>query len=101
MYSHNGIKVNFRIALNKNPQTNNRIRNKVFDAFTPYLKKADVKHKRATFRKEKETMLLAQVTEIDMSITYKELTSNLLKFKTVLDEFVDDYNNLDTQLNKV
>ena len=92
LYSHNSIKINFRIDLNNNPQTNNKIRNKIFDAFTPYLKKASVKHKKAKFRKAKETILLAHVTALDTSIKYSELISNLVQYKTVLDEFVDNYN---------
>lgn len=92
LYSNYTIKINFRIDLNKNSQTNNKIRNKIFDDFNPYLENADIKYKKPTFRKANKTMLLAQVINLDNSIYYNDLKDILLKHKLVLDEFVSDFN---------
>lgn len=91
LYSDKNIKIDYRINVNNHPQTNNKNRNKIYSAFKPYLDNAGIKHTKPRFRKAKETMLLAQEIVFDTSIHHTELVDNLLKYKTVLDEFVDNY----------
>jgi hypothetical protein len=88
------IKINFRLDLNGETQTNNKLRNKIFTAFQPYLEKAEIKYKKATFRKAKKTILLAQIIDFESSINHIGLRDNLIKYKKVLDVFVNDYNQL-------
>ncbi|MBU2905122.1 PD-(D/E)XK nuclease family protein [Arenibacter algicola] len=92
VYSEKNIKINFRVAVKNYPQTNNRNRNKIYSAFKPYLVGAGIKHKKPTFRKAKETMLLAQVTELDDSLIYNDLVALLVNYKNVLDDFIDNQN---------
>ena len=91
-YSNNTIRVNFRIGLNNNPQTNKKLRDKIFNAFQPYLDKARIQYKKPAFRKASKTMLLAQIININLSINHHELKELLLKYRQILIEFVDDYN---------
>lgn len=91
VYSDENIKIDYRIDVNNHSQTNNKNRNKIYNAFKPYLDNADIKHTKPRFRKAKKTMLLAQGIVFDTSIRHTELVDNLLKYKAVLDEFVDNY----------
>lgn len=91
VYSDKNIKIDYRINVHNHPQTNNKNRNKIYSAFKPYLDNAGIKHTKPRFRKAKGTILLAQGIVFDTSIHHTELVDNLLKYKAVLDEFVDNY----------
>lgn len=94
LYSVDQIKINFRVGVNNHHQTNNKNRNKIYNAFRPYLENAGIKHKKPTFRKAKETMLLAQTTDLDNTLKYNELVKFLVKYKTVLDDFIDNHESI-------
>lgn len=91
VYSDKKVKIDYRINVNNHPQTNNKNRDKIYNAFKPYLDNAGIKHTKPRFRKAKGTMLLAQQIVFDPSMNHTGLVDNLLKYKAVLDEFVDDF----------
>lgn len=88
--SNNQIKVNYRIDVKNHPQENSFNRNKIYNAFKPYMDSAGIYHKKPTFKRAKESMLLAQVTNLDTSLMYNGLVELLMKYRNVLDNFIDN-----------
>ena len=91
--SNNQIKVNYRIDVRNHPQENNSNRNKIYNAFKPYLDNAGITHRKPMFKGAKESMLLAQITDPIDSLNYQELVDLLLKYRKVLDSFIDNQEN--------
>jgi hypothetical protein len=89
-FSNKGLNVQFRVGLNKNHQSNPNLRNKIYDAFLPYLKDNNIAIKKATFRKAKQTLLLGKVTNLDSSIHCKDFVPFLEKCQAVMKQFVAD-----------
>lgn len=89
---HHKIRINFRLGNLKNHhQTNSKNRDLIFEAFSPILTANNIKHQIPTFKKAKETILLANVKEIDKSLNHKQLTELLHNYRTILHEFVNEY----------
>jgi hypothetical protein len=89
-FSKQNIDLQFRIGLKNNKLRNPTVRNKVYNAFLPYLKENNIEIKRATFRKAKQTLLLGKVTNLNSAIDHMEFVSILEKCQAVMKNFVAD-----------
>lgn len=89
LYSkHNGMKVNLRLSLMGNTQTNPYLRNKVFDALQSFLLEKGITCKRAKFTKAKQTIKLAEVSNLDKTLHYTGFVKQLEQYKNLLKAFV-------------
>lgn len=96
LYSnHNGMKVNYRLSLLGNTQTNAYVRNKVFDALQPFLFEKGINCKKAKFTKAKQTIKLAEVSNLDKTVEYKAFVEQLEVYKNTLNVFVENFNVVD------
>tara|TARA_R110002051_G_scaffold324497_2_gene422040 strand:+ start:350 stop:1399 length:1050 start_codon:yes stop_codon:yes gene_type:complete len=92
LYSnHNGMKVNYRLSLLGNTQTNAYVRNKVFHALQPFFLEKGITCKRAKFTKAKQTIKLAQVTNLDKTLKYKAFVKQLEIYNSVVSAFINEY----------
>lgn len=92
-FSRGKINISFRIGLKGNHQKNNKNRNKIYNAFKPYLDKENISHKKAHFRAAKDTLKLVELTEISGGVYYKDLISILEYNELIIKGFTNDYND--------
>lgn len=92
-FSRGKIKISFRIGLKGHRQKNNKNRNKIYNAFKPYLDKENIRYKKAHFRAAKDTIKLVELNEINGSFHYKDLISLLEKNKKISNKFTKEYTN--------
>jgi hypothetical protein len=93
-FSRGKIMLSYRIGLKGNKQKNNKNRNKIYDAFKPYIENANISHKKAHFRAAKDTIKLVDIHEISDAIYYKDLVSLLENFKSVSQRFTKEYSEV-------
>ncbi|WP_289021232.1 PD-(D/E)XK nuclease family protein [uncultured Salegentibacter sp.] len=92
IYATNSLNINFRLGnLEAHPQTNNRNRNKIYNAFSSVLNKEGIIHRKPHFRKSKQTLCLAQVTDVDMNIKYDKFLALITDYKEVANQFAINY----------
>ncbi|MBL4561822.1 MAG: PD-(D/E)XK nuclease family protein [Labilibaculum sp.] len=92
-FSRGKIKISFRIGLKGNHQKNNKNKNKIFNAFKPYLDNEKRSYKKAHFKAAKDTMKLVEITEISDAIYYKDLISILENNELISRKFTKEYTN--------
>ena len=92
-FSRGKIKISFRIGLKGKHQKNNKNRNKIYNYFKPYLEKENISHKKAHFRKAKDTMKLVEIIEINNQSYYTDLISILEKHELICQKFAKEYND--------
>ena len=90
-FSRNKIKISFRIGLKGNHQKNNKNKNKIFNAFKPYLDNENILYKKAHFKAAKDTIKLVEINGISDTIYFKDLISILEKNKSIIDKFTKEY----------
>jgi hypothetical protein len=94
IHSTSNLNINFRIGnLNKHPQTNNRNKNNIYGQFSTVLTTNNIKHRKPNFKKSKNTLCLAQVSEIDMTLKHNDLIIILEQYKEILHHFAKNYND--------
>ncbi|MDQ5929851.1 MAG: hypothetical protein QG594_1632, partial [Bacteroidota bacterium] len=89
IYGNNKIKVSYRISLNKNEQKDSIIRDKIYDAFVPFLKKDGIECRKAKFTKAKQTILLAHISNLDTNMKYGAFVKQIEVYQQALNEFVE------------
>jgi hypothetical protein len=92
VFKHNTLRVNYRIYLKDNVKINIQIRNDIFDGFVPFLKKNGIEYRKAKYSNARETMLLAEITNIDRNLHYLEFVKQIEFYQNVLNEYVDNKN---------
>jgi hypothetical protein len=84
--------VAYRLGLNGHEQKNSEVRNLVYNAFVPLLQKHNIENKKPKFTSARDTIKLAQITNLDSSIHYQEFVRQLEKYQKVVDIFVENFN---------
>lgn len=92
VFKHDRLRVNYRIYLKDNVKINIQIRNDIYDGFVPFLKKSGIECRKAKYSHAKETMLLAEITNIDGDFNYIEFVKKIEFYQNVLNEYADSKN---------
>lgn len=92
VFKHNRLHINYRIYLKDNVKINIQIRNDIFDGFIPFLKKSGIECRKAKYSHAKETMLLAEITNINGDLHYLEFVKQIEFYQNVLNEYADSRN---------
>lgn len=92
VYKHNKLRVNYRIALKEKVQINIDTRNNIYAGIVPFLTESGIETRRAKFSKAKESMLLAEITNIDENLTHNEFVKKIEFYQNVLNEYADSRN---------
>ncbi|WP_264537366.1 PD-(D/E)XK nuclease family protein [Flavobacterium sp. N1736] len=92
VFKHDRLRVNYRIYLKENVKINIQIRNDIYDGFVPFLKKSGVECRKAKYSNARETMLLAEITNIDGDLHYLEFVKQIEFYQNVLNEYADSRN---------
>lgn len=84
--------VAYRLGLNGHEQKNSEVRNLIYNAIVPFLQKHNIENKKPKFTSARDTIKLAQITNLDSSIHYQEFIQQLEKFQKVVNVFVENFN---------
>jgi hypothetical protein len=90
-FSRSKIKISFRIGLKGNHQKNNKNKNKIYNAFKPYLDNENISYKKAHFKAAKDTIKLVEINEISENLYYTDLISLLENNKRISKKFTKEY----------
>jgi hypothetical protein len=80
------IRVSYRLGLKGN-QLNIDLRNNIYNQLKSHLITNGIEVKRPHFKKAKNTVLLAPITNLDTSLNQKEFLEKMIYYKEVLKEF--------------
>lgn len=89
VFKNKKLHINYRIYLKEKAQINRDTRNNIYDSFVPFLKNNGIETRRAKYTKAKETMLLAEITNLDGNINYLAFVKKIEHYQNVLNEYVD------------
>lgn len=92
IFKNNKLHINYRIYLKDKVQINIQTRNDIYDGFVPLLKRNGIECRKAKYSKAKETMLLAEITNLDGDLTYIEFAKKIEFYQNVLNEYADSRN---------
>lgn len=93
IYRNKSVEVAYRLSLHGNTQKTPEIRNQIYDAFLPYLKDKNVECRRPSFTSAKETLKLAQITNLNYDIKYQDFVKQLEEYQKIIKVFVANFNN--------
>ncbi|WP_264530299.1 PD-(D/E)XK nuclease family protein [Flavobacterium sp. N502540] len=91
-FKHNKLHVNYRLSLKDEVEINIQIRNDIYNNFTLILQKNGVETRKPKYSKAKESMLLAEITNIDDELNHIEFAKKIDFYQSVLNEYVDSIN---------
>lgn len=89
VFKHNRLHVNYRIYLKENVKISRDTRDHIYEGFAPFLTESGIETRRAKFSKAKESMLLAEITNIDENLTHNEFVKKIEFYQNVLNEYAD------------
>lgn len=89
VFKKNKLVVSYRISLKQKEQINVTIRNQIFNDLVPYLNENKIECRKANYKNAKNTMLLAEITNLDMEMNYAAFVEQLEVYQSVLDKFVE------------
>jgi hypothetical protein len=87
-FAKGNVRVSYRISLHGKEQKNAIIRDEIFNAFVPFLKKDGIEYKKPKFAKAKETLLLAQITNLDINMKFEAFVKQIEVYQEALNKFV-------------
>lgn len=87
IYKKERISINYRLYLRQNARINIDTRNRIYESFAPFLKENGIECRKAKFTNAKETMLLAEITNLDFEMKYKEFVAKIEFYQNVLNEY--------------
>ncbi|OXA93787.1 PD-(D/E)XK nuclease family protein [Flavobacterium hercynium] len=92
VFKDDRLRVNYRIYLKDNVKINIQMRDDIYDGFVPFFKKSGIECRKAKYSHAKETMLLAEITNVDGDFNYIEFVEKIEFYQNVLNEYVDNRN---------
>lgn len=92
VFKHDRLRVNYRIYLKDNVKINIQLRNDIYDGFLPFLIKSGIECRKAKYSHAKETMLLAEITNVDSDLNYIEFVKKIEFYQNALNEYADSRN---------
>lgn len=92
IYRNKSVEVAYRLSLEGNAQKTPEIRNQVYNAFLPYLNDKNVESRRPSFTQARETLKLAQITNLDYDIKYEDFVKQLEEYQKIIKVFVANFN---------
>lgn len=91
-FKHDNIEVSYRLGLFNTQLKDISVRNNVFNAFMPYLKENNIKAKKPKFTPAKQTILLANISNLDRSLLYLDFVKQIEAYQNILNAFVEEQN---------
>jgi len=92
IFKNENLQVNYRIYLKNKVQISKDTRNDIYNGFDPFLKKNGIETRKAKYSKAKESMLLAEITNINGDLNYLEFVKKIEFYQNVLNEYIDSKN---------
>ena len=89
IFKNNRLHISYRIYLKENAQINKDNRNDIYHDFLPFLTNNGIETRLGKYSKAKESMLLAEITNLDGDLTYTEFVKKIELYQSVLNEYVD------------
>jgi hypothetical protein len=92
VFKQNTLHVNYRIYLKENVKISRDTRDHIYEGFVPFLRENGIETRRAKFSKAKESMLLAEITNIDENLTHDAFVKKIAFYQNVLKKFAASRN---------
>lgn len=89
VFKNNKLSMSYRISLKGKEQINVHIRNQIFNDLDPFLKENNIECRKAKYTKAKDTMLLAQITNLNTDLKHEAFVEQIVVFQKALNEFVE------------